>query len=320
MDKILVLDFGGQYNQLIARRVRDQQVYAEIKSWQQIMPEEIREEKYKGIIFTGGPNSVYDPSSPHYDPAVLDLGIPILGICYGDQLMAYMAGGTVSSAETSSEYGKTNLHVSEHILFQDVPAESICWMSHTDYISEAPSGFMTIAHTAKCPCAAMADDTRKLYGVQFHPEVTHTAYGTQILRNFLFRICACSADWKVENFAAQLIEKYKKQLQGKKVLLALSGGVDSSVAAVLLHKAVGSNLVCVFVDHGLLRKSEGDFVEKTFKEEQKMNLIRVNAEERFLNKLAGVIDPETKRKIIGEEFIRVFEEEAIKLGKINVLA
>ena len=320
MDKILVLDFGGQYNQLIARRVRDQQVYAEIKSWQQITPEEIREEKYKGIIFTGGPNSVYDLSSPHYDPAVLDLGIPILGICYGDQLMAYMAGGTVSSAETSSEYGKTNLHVSEHILFQDVPAESICWMSHTDYISEAPSGFMTIAHTVKCPCAAMADDTRKLYGVQFHPEVTHTAYGTQILRNFLFRICACSADWKVENFAAQLIDKYKKQLQGKKVLLALSGGVDSSVAAVLLHKAVGSNLVCVFVDHGLLRKNEGDFVEKTFKEEQKMNLIRVNAEERFLNKLAGVTDPETKRKIIGEEFIRVFEEEASKLGKINVLA
>ena len=320
MDKILVLDFGGQYNQLIARRVRDQQVYAEIKSWQQITPEEIREEKYKGIIFTGGPNSVYDPSSPHYDPAVLDLGIPILGICYGDQLMAYMADGTVSSAETSSEYGKTNLHVSEHILFQEVPSESICWMSHTDYISEAPSGFMTIAHTVKCPCAAMADDTRKLYGVQFHPEVTHTAYGTQILRNFLFRICTCSADWKVENFAAQLIEKYKAQLQGKKVLLALSGGVDSSVAAVLLHKAVGSNLVCVFVDHGLLRKSEGDFVEKTFKEEQKMNLIRVNAEERFLNKLAGVIDPETKRKIIGEEFIRVFEEEAIKLGKINVLA
>ena len=320
MDKILVLDFGGQYNQLIARRVRDQQVYAEIKSWQQITPEEIREEKYKGIIFTGGPNSVYDLSSPHYDPAVLDLGIPILGICYGEQLMAYMAGGTVSSAETSSEYGKTNLHVSEHILFQDVPAESICWMSHTDYISEAPSGFMTIAHTVKCPCAAMADDTRKLYGVQFHPEVTHTAYGTQILRNFLFRICACSADWKVENFAAQLIDKYKKQLQGKKVLLALSGGVDSSVAAVLLHKAVGSNLVCVFVDHGLLRKNEGDFVEKTFKEEQKMNLIRVNAEERFLNKLAGVTDPETKRKIIGEEFIRVFEEEASKLGKINVLA
>ena len=320
MDKILVLDFGGQYNQLIARRVRDQQVYAEIKSWQQITLEEIREERYKGIIFTGGPNSVYDPSSPHYDPAVLDLGIPILGICYGDQLMAYMADGTVSSAETSSEYGKTNLHVSEHILFQEVPSESICWMSHTDYISEAPSGFMTIAHTVKCPCAAKADDTRKLYGVQFHPEVTHTAYGTQILRNFLFRICACSVDWKVENFAAQLIDKYKKQLQGKKVLLALSGGVDSSVAAVLLHKAVGSNLVCVFVDHGLLRKNEGDFVEKTFKEEQKMNLIRVNAEERFLNKLSGVTDPETKRKIIGEEFIRVFEEEAAKLGKINVLA
>ena len=320
MDKILVLDFGGQYNQLIARRVRDQQVYAEIKSWQQITPEGIREEKYKGIIFTGGPNSVYDPASPHYDPAVLDLGIPVLGICYGDQLMAYMASGVVSSAESSSEYGKTLLTATEHVLFQDVPEESICWMSHTDFISEVPSGFATIAHTAKCPCAAMADDARKLYGVQFHPEVTHTAYGTQILRNFLFRICVCSADWKVEDYAAQLIAKYKEQLQGKKVLLALSGGVDSSVAAVLLHKAVGTNLVCVFVDHGLLRKDEGDFVEKTFKEEQKMNLIRVNAEERFLQKLAGVSDPETKRKIIGEEFIRVFEEEAAKLGKIHVLA
>uniref|UniRef100_W0FHC0 GMP synthase [glutamine-hydrolyzing] n=1 Tax=uncultured bacterium Contig1450 TaxID=1393427 RepID=W0FHC0_9BACT len=320
MDKILVLDFGGQYNQLIARRVRDQQVYAEIKSWQQITPEEIRKEGYKGIIFTGGPNSVYDPASPHYDPAVLDLEIPILGICYGDQLMAYMAGGRVSSAESSSEYGKTLLKVKEHILFQDVPEESICWMSHTDFINEVPSGFTTIAQTAKCPCAAIADDARKLYGVQFHPEVTHTVYGTQILRNFLFSICACNADWKVEDFAAQLIAQYKEKLQGKKVLLALSGGVDSSVAAVLLHKAVGSNLVCVFVDHGLLRKDEGDFVEKTFKEEQKMNLIRVNAEERFLNKLAGVTDPETKRKIIGEEFIRVFEDEAAKLGKIHVLA
>ena len=320
MDKILVLDFGGQYNQLIARRVRDQQVYAEIRSWQQITPEEIREEGYKGIIFTGGPNSVYDPASPHYDPAVLDLGIPVLGICYGDQLMAYMAGGTVSSAESSSEYGKTVLNINAHILFQDVPEESICWMSHTDFISEVPSGFTTIAQTAKCPCAAMADDARKLYGVQFHPEVTHTVYGTQILRNFLFAICACSTDWKVEDFAAQLIAQYKEKLQGKKVLLALSGGVDSSVAAVLLHKAVGSNLVCVFVDHGLLRKDEGDFVEKTFKEEQKMNLIRVNAEERFLHKLAGITDPETKRKIIGEEFIRVFEDEAGKLGKIHVLA
>lgn len=320
MDKILVLDFGGQYNQLIARRVRDQQVYAEIKSWQQITPKEIRKEEYKGIIFTGGPNSVYDPASPRYDQAVLDLGIPILGICYGDQLMAYMAGGAVSSAESSSEYGKTLLKVKEHILFQGVPEESICWMSHTDFISEIPSGFATIAQTAKCPCAAMADDARKLYGVQFHPEVTHTVYGKQILRNFLFQICACKADWKVEDFAAQLIAQYKEKLQGKKVLLALSGGVDSSVAAVLLHKAVGGNLVCVFVDHGLLRKDEGDFVEKTFKEEQKMNLIRVNAEERFLNKLAGVTDPETKRKIIGEEFIRVFEDEAAKLGKIHVLA
>ena len=224
MDKILVLDFGGQYNQLIARRVRDLHVYAEIRSWQKITPDEIRKEGYQGIIFTGGPNSVYDPASPHYDPAVLDLGIPVLGICYGDQLMAYMAGGTVSSAESSSEYGKTILHVEKHDLFRDVPEESICWMSHTDFISAIPSGFTKIADTDKCPCAAMADDTRRLYGVQFHPEVTHTAFGTQILQNFLFLLCHCQADWKVEDFAAQLIEEYRQRLQGKKVLLALSGG------------------------------------------------------------------------------------------------
>ncbi len=319
-DKILILDFGGQYNQLIARRVREQNVYAEIKPYNRITVQEIKDAGYKGIIFTGGPNSVYDASSPHYDPDILQLGIPILGICYGDQLLAYMAGGTVSSAENSSEYGKTTVFTTENILFQDVPGESICWMSHTDFISQPPTGFAVIAHTDKCPCAAMCDTDRKLYGVQFHPEVTHTVYGQQILANFLFHICACEADWKMESFVERSIEKYRRKLAGKKVLLALSGGVDSSVAAVLLHKAIGQNLTCVFVDHGLLRKGEGDFVEQTFRGTFGMNLIRVNAEKRFLDKLAGVCDPETKRKIIGEEFIRVFEDEAAKLGKIHVLA
>ena len=320
MEKILVMDFGGQYNQLIARRVREQHVYAEIKPYHRMTPDLIRAEGYKGIIFTGGPNSVYDPASPRCDKAVLDLGIPILGICYGAQLLAYLAGGMVTGAEHSSEYGKTALYVSRHPLFKDIPAESICWMSHTDYISSVPPGFTAEAHTQKCPCAAMCDDARRLYGVQFHPEVTHTIYGTQLFRNFLFGICACSPDWHMDDYAAQLISKYQQKLEGKKVLLALSGGVDSSVAALLLHKAVGHGLTCVFVDHGLLRKGEGDLVEQTFSREFGLNLIRVNAGERFLQKLSGVTAPEMKRKIIGEEFIRVFEEEAKKLGHIHVLA
>ncbi len=318
-EKILVLDFGGQYNQLIARRVREQQVYAEIKPYSRITPEEIRTAGYKGIIFTGGPNSVYDESSPHYDPAILDLGIPILGICYGVQLMVYMAGGVVSSAENSSEYGKTIVQADKNVLFKDVPEKSVCWMSHTDFISTPPQGFSVIARTDKCPCAAICDESRKLYGVQFHPEVTHTEYGTAMLRNFLFDVCGVTGDWKMESFIDNAIEKYTNELAGKKVLLALSGGVDSSVAAVLLHKAIGQNLTCVFVDHGLLRKDEGDFVENTFRKQFGMNLIRVNAEDRFLGKLKGVTEPEKKRKIIGEEFIRVFEDEAKKLGKINVL-
>lgn len=320
MERILVLDFGGQYNQLIARRVREQHVFAEIKPYNKITVEEIQRNGYKGIIFTGGPNSVYDEKSPHYTPEILKLGIPILGICYGAQLMAYMAGGTVASAENSSEYGKTAVTVRDSALFKGIPRESICWMSHTDFIQEPPKGFETIALTDKCPCAAMCDGERKLYGVQFHPEVTHTVYGKQMLANFLFEICRCKADWKMEDFIESSVEKYRRELQGKKVLLALSGGVDSSVAAVLLHKAIGQNLVCVFVDHGLLRKNEGDFVEQTFGEKFGMHLIRVNAEARFLSKLAGVTEPEKKRKIIGEEFIRVFEDEAKKLGKIHVLA
>ena len=320
MEKILVLDFGGQYNQLIARRVREQHVFAEIKPYNRISLNAIRGEGYKGIIFTGGPNSVYDPASPHYDSKILELGIPVLGICYGAQLMAYMAGGEVASAENGSEYGKTQLLVMDHALFEDVPRESVCWMSHTDYIRTVPDGFKIIAVTGKCPCAAMCNDDKKLYGFQFHPEVTHTAYGKQMLRNFLFKICGCKGDWSAMDYADRAIAQYKTDLAGKKVLLALSGGVDSSVAALLLHKAIGQDLICVFVDHGLMRKDEGDFVEKTFRQTFGVNLIRVNAGPRFLKKLAGVTDPEKKRKIIGEEFIRVFEEEADKIGHVHALA
>ena len=313
-EKILVLDFGGQYNQLIARRVREQQVYAEIKPYNKITSQQILDAGYKGIIFTGGPNSVYDPASPHFDPEVLNLGIPVLGICYGDQLMAWMAGGEIASAESGSEYGKTVVYTEECVLFRDVPASSVCWMSHTDYVKTAPAGFKIIAHTDKCPCAAMCDEERKLYGVQFHPEVTHSEYGTQMLHNFLFDVCGCKGEWRMDDFVERSIAAYREQLAGKKVLCALSGGVDSAVAAVLLHKAIGDNLTCVFVDHGLLRKNEGDWVESIFRGQFGMNLIRANVQDRFLEKLSGVTEPERKRKIIGEEFIRVFEEEARKLG------
>lgn len=331
MDKILVLDFGGQYNQLIARRVRDLHVYAELRSYRAMTPQSIAAEGYKGIIFTGGPNSVYDPDSPHFDPAVLDLGIPVLGICYGHQLMAYMAGGTIESAGSTSEYGKVEVTAlwdrndvsplwwTFNPLFQMIPDRSTVWMSHTDYVSKVPEGFHVTAVTDSCPCAAMCNYEKKLYGVQFHPEVTHTEYGKKILYNFLFDICQCSSDWHMEDFVASSIEKYREQLSGKKVLCALSGGVDSSVAAVMIHKAIGDDLTCVFVDHGLLRKGEGDQVENTFRKQFNMNIIRVDAADRFLGKLAGVTEPEQKRKIIGEEFIRVFEEEAKKIGKVHYL-
>lgn len=320
MDKILVLDFGGQYSQLIARRVRSEHVYAEIKAYNKITPGQILEQGFKGIIFTGGPNSVYRPESPHFDKSVLSLGLPILGICYGHQLLSYLAGGTIESSESGSEYGKTTVFIEDCPLFKGLPKENICWMSHTDYVSKIPEGFQITAHSAHCPCAAAADEKRRLYGVQFHPEVTHTVYGQAILKNFIFDICGCAADWNMDDYAAFMIDKYSKSLSGKKVLLALSGGVDSSVAAVLLNKAIGSDLVCVFVDHGLLRKDEGDFVEKTFRDLFGINLIRANAGPRFLKKLENVTEPEKKRKIIGEEFIRVFEEEAEKLGAIDVLA
>ena len=320
MEKILVIDFGGQYNQLIARRIREVNVYAEIKPYNKISIEEIVKEGYKGVVFTGGPNSVYDEKSPHYDKNVLNLGIPVLGICYGHQLTAFMAGGIVSSADNSAEYGKIPLFVNtKDTLFHGVPEKSVCWMSHNDFVSRLPDGFTAIARTDKCPFAAMKDEKRRIYGVQFHPEVTHTEFGKQILKNFVYNVCGCKGDWRIGDFVAETVAKYREKLCGKKVLCALSGGVDSSVAALILHRAVGKNLVCVFVDHGLLRKNEGDFVEKTFRDGFDMNLIRVRAENRFLNKLAGVTEPEKKRKIIGEEFIRVFEEEAKKIGKVDYL-
>lgn len=319
-EKILVLDFGGQYNQLIARRVREQKVYAEIKPYNKISCEDIKSSGYCGIIFTGGPNSVYDEASPRFDPNILNLGIPILGICYGAQLLAFMADGRVSSAEDKSEYGNTLLYTDDHLLFEGVPHTSDCFMSHTDYVSELPSGFNVTATTDNCPAAAFAHKEKRLYGVQFHPEVTHTQYGKTVIKNFLYNVCNCSGSWKMEDFIEKTALRCKQELQGKRVLLALSGGVDSSVAAALLYKAIGDSLICVFVDHGLLRKDEGDFVESTFKGKFGMNLIRVNAEDRFLTRLAGITEPEEKRKIIGEEFIRVFEEEAKKLGKIDVLA
>ncbi|MEG1846565.1 MAG: glutamine-hydrolyzing GMP synthase [Oscillospiraceae bacterium] len=317
-EAILVLDFGGQYNQLIARRVREHNVYAEVRSFKTPIAE-IKAKNYKGIIFTGGPNSVYDEKSPHYSKEILELGIPVLGICYGAQLIAFMNSGEIVSAKQSSEYGKVELTTEKSVLFDGIPEKSQCWMSHTDYIKTVPNGYKVTAKTDVCPTAAMECSEKGIYAVQFHPEVTHTAFGKDMLENFLFKICKCSGDWVMTDFARNSIEKFKEKIGDKKVLCALSGGVDSSVAAVMLHKAIGKQLTCVFVDHGLLRKDEGDTVERVFKEQFDMNLIRVNAEDRFLDKLKGVSDPETKRKIIGEEFIRVFEEEAKKIGKVDYL-
>ena len=318
-DRILVLDFGGQYNLLIARRIRQQHVFAEIKSYNSISVEEIRSAGYRGIVFTGGPNSVYDPVSPKFDPAVLTLGVPILGICYGMQLLAWMAGGEIASAGSAGEYGRVILSHTGSVLFDQVPSESVCWMSHTDFVRTVPEDFTVTAATESCPCAAMADEKRGLYGVQFHPEVTHTEYGNRMMHNFLFAVCGCRGDWTMDDFVAASIEKYRRELAGKRALCALSGGVDSAVAAVLLHRAIGDRLACVFVDHGLLRKGEAEQVEQVFRDRFQMNLICVDARERFLSKLKGVTEPERKRKIIGEEFIRVFEDEAKRIGKADVL-
>ena len=319
MDKILVLDFGGQYNQLIARRVRDLKVYAEIVSFRNTTLDRIRAEGYKGIIFTGGPNSVYEETSPHFDPEVLDLGIPVLGICYGCQLMAWMGKGEICSAGSISEYGKVVLTARKSRLFEGVPETSVCWMSHTDYVKTVPAGFAVSAVTENCPCAAMEDAGRNLYAVQFHPEVTHTEYGNRILNNFLYGICGCAGDWNMEDYCHQAVSAAREKIGGGRVLLALSGGVDSSVCAALLAEAVGSQLTCVFVDHGMMRKNEGDEVEAAFSRWD-LNFIRVDAEERFLKKLAGVTEPEKKRKIIGEEFIRVFEEVGHQIGAVDYLA
>lgn len=319
MEKILVLDFGGQYDLLIARRVREQGVFAEIKPYNKTTLKEIRESGYAGIIFTGGPNSVYEEGAPGFDKGILDIGVPLLGICYGHQLIAYLAGGIIKSAGSVSEYGKTEVYVKPCALFDLIPEKSVCWMSHTDYVSEVPAGFEITAKTNVCPCAAMADKRRRIYGVQFHPEVTHTKYGKQILHNFLFVVCGCKGDWKMDDFIEKTVKRYKEELKGRRVLCALSGGVDSSVAAVLMHRAAGDNLTCVFVDHGLLRKNEGDDVERIFKKQFNMNLVRVNAGDRFFEKLKGVTDPEKKRRIIGEEFIRVFEEESRAAGRADIL-
>ncbi|MBF7096645.1 glutamine-hydrolyzing GMP synthase [Alkalibacter mobilis] len=315
---IIVLDFGGQYNQLIARRVREENVFCEILPYSASI-ERIKGKNPKGIIFTGGPSSVYGEKAPKCDPEIFELGIPVLGICYGAQLMSNMLGGVVAKPDIR-EYGKKELHITkESKLLKGVGESSTCWMSHTDYIEKVPEGFSVTSKTETCPVAAMENDSKGLYAVQFHPEVEHTEFGRQILHNFLYDICGCSGDWTMANFAQEQIQAVKEKVGDKKVLCALSGGVDSSVASVLVHKAIGDNLHCIFVDHGLLRKNEGDEVEKIFKERFHMNFIRVNAQDRFLGKLKGVSDPETKRKIIGEEFIRVFEEEAHKLEGIDYL-
>ena len=306
MQKILVLDFGGQYNQLIARRVRAQDIYAEIKAYNSVTPDEIKAAGYAGVIFTGGPNSVYDSASPHYDPAFLDAGVPILGICYGCQLIAFMAGGRVEGADNSSEYGRTRVTFDGGVLFDGIPDESVCWMSHHDYIPEPPEGFRAIARTAQCPVAAMCDESRRIYGVQFHPEVTHTEYGKEILHNFLYGVCGCTGDWKMDSFIEDTVAELRETIGDKSVVLGLSGGVDSSVAAALLSKAVGRQLTCVFVDHGLMRKDEGDAVERAFTSLFDMNFVRVNCQEEFFAKLKGLTDPEDKRVAIGSEFYRVF--------------
>ena len=319
-EKVLVLDFGGQYNQLIARRVRECSVYCEVHPYNMNL-DDIKKYNPKGIIFTGGPNSVFEKDSPLVDKKIFDLNIPILGICYGCQAIAYLNGGKVEHALTS-EYGKINVSIKEKSkLFKDVSTNTIVWMSHTDYVSNLPDGFKITAVSKNCPAAAYENEKKKLYAVQFHPEVMHTVEGMKMLSNFVYDVCACVGDWKMDSFVKTTIENLKNKIGSGKVLCALSGGVDSSVAAVLLSKAIGKQLTCVFVDHGLLRKNEGDEVEAIFGEKgpYKLNFIRVNAQNRFYEKLKGVIEPEAKRKIIGSEFIKVFEEEAKKIGAVDCL-
>ena len=317
---ILVIDFGGQYNQLIARRVRDLHVYAEVVPYDHAI-EKIEEVRPEGLIFTGGPNSVFDPVSPKADPVLYESGIPILGICYGAQLAAWQLGGTVETAPIS-EYGKTILYKKkESPIMKGVSGGSVVWMSHTDYIAELPEGFEITAYTRHCPAAVIENPERGWYAVQFHPEVTHSEEGQRILSNFVFGVCGCAGDWKMDSFVEDSIYRIREIVGEGRALCALSGGVDSSVTAVLMSKAIGRQLTCVFVDHGLLRKQEGDEVEAVFGPEgpYDLNFVRVNAQDRFYEKLKGVTEPEEKRKIIGEEFIRVFEEEAKKIGAVEFL-
>ena len=339
-EKVIVIDFGGQYNQLVARRVRECNVYCEIYSYRTDI-EQIKAMNPKGIILTGGPNSCYEADSPTYSKELFELGIPVLGLCYGAQLMNHILGGKVEKAPVR-EYGKTEVFVDPTSpLFTGVGTPvtgetagkncedhdtdtntTICWMSHFDYISKAAPGFRIVAHTADCPVAAAEDANRKLYAIQFHPEVLHTVEGSKMLHNFVRGICGCAGTWRMDSFVENTIKEIREKVGEGKVLLALSGGVDSSVLAALLAKAIGKQLTCVFVDHGLLRKNEGDEVEGVFGKDGSfdINFVRVNAQDRYYTKLAGVTEPEQKRKIIGEEFIRVFEEEAKKIGAVDFLA
>ena len=318
--KILILDFGGQYNQLIARRVREHKIYCEVKSYKTPV-EEIRAMNPKGIIFTGGPNSVYLDDSPRIDNSVFGLGVPILGICYGAQFLVYGLGGKIEKANDTAvaEFGRTECEFdTKSPLFKGLKKKSVVWMSHNDHIATLPEGFLAIGHSAKCPYGAIENPEKKFYGTQFHPEVNHTEQGFDMLGNFLYNVCGCKGDWTMEEYARTAIQSIREKVGGGKALLALSGGVDSSVACKLLAKAIGSQLTCIFVDHGLMRKNEGDEVEEAFADSG-VNFVRVNAGSRFLGKLKGVTEPEAKRKIIGEEFIRVFEEEAKKIGKVDFL-
>jgi GMP synthase (glutamine-hydrolysing) len=314
---ILVLDFGAQYNQLIARRVREANVYCEVVPCT-ISAADVKAKNPKGIIFTGGPSVVYEEGAPTVDKDIFELGIPVLGICYGAQLIAHLNGGKVEAA-SQREYGKKDLAVRPHAIFTHVPTQTTCWMSHTYHVSVLPDGYHTIASTDTCHVAAYAKDVKRIYGFQYHPEVMHTPEGTKMLKNFLYEICVCRGDWKMSNFVEESVAALRAEIGDRKVLCALSGGVDSSVAAMLIHLAVGKQLTCVFVDNGLLRKDEAEMVKKVFGEQFDINLIAVDAREQFLNNLAGITEPEAKRKSIGETFIRVFEQESKKLGNIELL-
>ena len=316
-ETVVLLDFGAQYNQLIARRVREANVYCEILPFDTDL-DTIKTKNPKGIILTGGPYNAHEEGAPLPAKGIFDLGIPVLGICYGLQSMSFVLGGTLARAD-KREYGAQSITLAEAPIFKGMAGQNDCWMSHTNQVEGLPPGFVSIAHTATCANAAVMNAEKQFYGVQFHPEVEHTPFGQEMLGRFLYDVCGCSGDWQMGSFAKESIAELKSKMAGKKVLCALSGGVDSSVAAVLAHKAIGDNLTCIFVDHGLLRKDEGDQVETVFKKQFDMNLIRVNCKDRFLAKLAGVADPETKRKIIGAEFIKVFEEEAKKVGQCDIL-